>query len=295
MHDNEVTMDTLKDSINDKNNEKVWVGYQGVEGSYSHEALLDYFQDNVDTVNFNEFEEVFKNLKSGKIKYGVLPVENSSTGGISEVMDFLHGYDAFIVGEKCLKINHNLLGIKGAKFEDIEEVYSHPQGFLQCSDFLKKYPNLKTISYYNTAMSVEFVKKADKKGYAAIASKKAAELYGVDIIKSSINTNTNNYTRFVIISNEMEVKKDSNKISVVLSLPHTQGSLYKIIKCIADRNLNMLKIESRPIANVPWQYLFYMDFEGNLNELKVKEALECIKLNSIQCKVLGNYLCDQNL
>lgn len=288
-------MSSCKFSIEDNGNEKVWIGYQGVEGSYSHEALLDYFPDNVCAVNVNEFEDVFKNLKNGKIKYGILPVENSSTGGISEVMDFLHCYDVFIVGEKCLKINHNLLGIKGAKFEDIEEVYSHPQGFLQCGDFIKSHPNLKTISYYNTAMSVEFVKKANKKNYAAIASKKAAELYDVEIIKSNINTNTNNYTRFVIISNEMEAKEDSNKISIVLSLPHTQGSLYRIIKCIADCNLNMLKIESRPITNVPWQYLFYIDFEGNINDQRVKDALECIRLNSIHCKVLGNYRCDQNL
>lgn len=274
--------------------QKLIIGYQGVEGSYSHEALLEYFSGDFNITNVNEFEDVFHLLKEGKIKYGVLPIENSSTGGIAEVIDLLYKYDAFIVGEKCIKINHNLLGIEGTTIEDIEEVYSHPQAFQQCSEFFKGHGDWKLISYYNTAKSVEFVKNTGLKNYAAVGSLKATDLYNVNIIKGGINNNSNNYTRFVVIGNEVALDQNSNKVSVVISTAHKSGALFQIVRCIAENGLNMLKIESRPIINRPWEYLFYIDFEGNLQDIAVQEALKLIKENSYHFKLLGNYKCDQN-
>jgi chorismate mutase/prephenate dehydratase len=273
---------------------KLVIGYQGVAGAYSHEALLEYFGDGVEAVCAKEFEDVFKLLKDGKIDYGVLPIENSSTGGISDVMDLLYKYDASVVGEKCLRINHNLISIEGASIEEIEEVYSHPQGFQQSREFLKEFPHWKQIPYYNTAKSVEFVKNSRNRKFAAIASKRAAALYNMNILKQDIHFNTNNYTRFVVISNEVEENMDANKLSVILSLNHSCGALYNIVKCIAEQGLNMMKIESRPILSTPWQYLFYIDFQGNLQQESVKQALEIIKNNSIHFKLLGNYISDQD-
>lgn len=273
---------------------KLVVGYQGVAGAYSHEALLEYFGESVEAVSANEFEDVFKLLKDKKIDYGVLPIENSSTGGIADVMDLLYKYDVSVVGEKCLRINHNLIGIEGASIEEIEEVYSHPQGFQQSKEFLKGYPTWKQIPYYNTAKSVEFVKISQNRKFAAIASKRAAALYGMNILKQDIHFNSNNYTRFVVIGNEIEQVEDAKKISIILSLSHSSGALYNIVKCIAEQGLNMMKIESRPILSKPWEYLFYIDFQGNLQQESVQLALEIIKNNSLHFKLLGNYISDQN-
>jgi chorismate mutase/prephenate dehydratase len=269
------------------------VGYQGVPGAYSHETMLEYFGEDVNSISGKEFEDVFKMLKDGKIDYGVVPIENSSTGGISDVMDLLYKYDVAIVGEKCLRINQTLIGIKGAKIEDIEEVYSHPQGFQQSKEYLKSFPNWKQVPYYNTAKSVEYIINNGNKKFAAIASKRAAAIYGADILKTDINFNDSNYTRFAVISNKIEENEKADKISVILSLSHSCGALHNIVKCIAEQGLNMLKIESRPLLKTPWQYIFYIDFQGNINTESVKLALSSIKENSIHYKLLGNYVSDQ--
>lgn len=269
------------------------VGYQGVPGAYSHEAMLEYFGEDINSVSGKEFEDVFKMLKEGEIDYGVVPIENSSTGGISDVMDLLYKYDVALVGEKCLRINQTLIGINGAKIEDIEEVYSHPQGFQQSKEYLKEFQHWKQVPYYNTAKSVEYIINTNNKKFAAIASKRAAAIYGADILKTDINFNDSNYTRFAVISNKIEADENANKISIILSLSHSCGSLHNIVKCIAEQGLNMLKIESRPLLKTPWQYIFYIDFEGNINTESVKLALASIKENSIHYKLLGNYGSDQ--
>ncbi|MCM8711599.1 prephenate dehydratase [Clostridium sp. SYSU_GA19001] len=268
---------------------KIVIGFQGVPGSFSEEALIEYFGDDVQRKAVEHFEDVFIELKNGKIDYGVLPIENSSTGAISEVYDLLNKYDFYITGEVCLKVAQNLLGIKGAKLEDIEEVYSHPQGFSQCSEFLKHCPSWTLIPYLNTAKSAEYVKKQNNKKLAAIGSKRAAKLYGLDILKPSINFNSNNTTKFVIISRDMKEDSYNNKISVVFSTSHKVGSLYNVLRCFAENYLNLLKIESRPLQDKPWEYFFYVDFEGNLKDETVQLAIEAVKNNSRYFKILGNY------
>lgn len=276
--------------MNDLENYKV--GFYGVEASFSHEALLRYFDDNVNTLSCPEFKDVFDALGNGDIKYGVIPIENSSTGGILEVYDLLRNYGFYIVGEKCVKINHNLLGIKGAKIEDIEEVYSHSQAFLQSKKFLLDHNKWKLIPYFSTARSAKYISEVRLKNKACIASKKAAELYGLDILRQNINYNKNNYTRFIVIGKEEINSENKDKISIVFTLEHKVGTLLNILKYFQENNLNLIKIESRPIIDEPWQYFFYVDFSGNLMEEDTRIAMKGIKNNCKYFKLLGNYKAD---
>ncbi|WP_186428634.1 prephenate dehydratase [Clostridium sp. BSD9I1] len=269
--------------------DKINVGFQGVPGSFSEEALLEYFEDEVTIHNVREFEDIFRALKNNEIDYGVLPIENSSTGGIVEVYDLLRKYGFFIVGERTIEVNHNLLGIKGTKIEDIKEVYSHPQALQQSGEFLKDYPHWEKIPYRNTAASAELIKNENSKGKAAIGSKRAGQIYNLDIIKENINYNKNNYTRFIVIGKNLELQSHYDKISTILTLPHKAGSLYNILSIFAEYNLSLLKIESRPIVDKSFEYFFYIDFEGNLDNQFVKEAIGELRNNSYDFKLLGNY------
>ncbi len=270
------------------------VGYQGVPASFSHQAVTEYFGENAETSHFTSFKEVFQALQNKNIKYGVLPIENSSTGGISEVYDLLGEYGCYIVGEKCIKVEHNLLGIKGADISDIKEVYSHTQGFLQCKGYFDNHPDWRLIPYFNTAKSAEYVSQENIKSKACVASKKAAEMYNLNIIKENINYNSNNYTRFIIIGKETNLSKQCDKISVAITMPHKSGALYSILKHFTDKNLNMLKIESRPIADKSWEYSFYIDFHGSIMDENTSNVLKYIKKESLDYKFLGNYISEVN-
>ena len=270
----------------------VTVGIQGIPGSYSEEALRDYFGENVNRKSYGNFADVFEALQAGEIEYGILPLENSSTGGVAEVYDLLCLYGFHIVGEKCVHVNHNLLAPVGAKIEDIREVYSHPQALLQCSNYLKKHPEWTYISCSNTAVSAKLVRDSGLFQRAAIGSLRAAELYGLDILERGISNKNDNYTRFIIIGNSLVLKPNNNKLSLALTLPHEPGSLYRTLSHFAENNLNMLKIESRPIREKNWEYLFYIDFEGNLLDQKVAKAVESIRANSSFFRLLGNYRAD---
>lgn len=265
------------------------VGFQGVCGSFSEQALYEHFGDTINASAFNEFEDVFKALEDGKIDYGVLPIENSSTGSISDIYDLLRKYGLYIVDERCVKVEHNLLAVKETKIEDIKEVYSHAQAFQQSNEFFKQYPQWTLIPYRNTATSAEYISKEKLKSKAAVASKKAAKLYNLDILKKKINYNSNNYTRFIIICRKLEIDSKCNKISVVLRVPHKVGALYDVLSHFAENNLSMMKIESRPILNRPWEYFFYIDFEGNIKESSVKSLINHMKENCSYFKLLGNY------
>ncbi|WP_291634004.1 prephenate dehydratase [Clostridium sp.] len=265
------------------------VGFYGVTGSFSEQALNEYFGEQVDTKAISEFEDIFLELKYGKINYGVIPIENSSTGAISEVYDLLNKNNFHIIGEKYLKISQNLMGIKGSTLDDIREVYSHAQGIEQSMEFLKGYKHWKLTPYKSTAKSAELVKNRKDKTMAAIGSTKAAEIYDLEILQKNVNSNATNMTRFVVIGKEIETNGDSNKISLVLSTTHKAGSLYHVLKYFAENDINLLKIESRPIKDKPWEYFFYIDFQGNIYEENVVSAIELVKKNSRYFKILGNY------
>lgn len=269
------------------------VGFQGLKGSFSEQALKEYFGENIISENVESFEGVFESIEKGNVEYGVLPIENSSTGGIAEVYDLLRKYGYYIVAEKIVRVKHNLLAVKGTKLEDIKEVYSHPQAFGQSCEFLKEHSNWKMIPYYNTAISAKYIKEENSKSKAAIASLRAAHLYNLEILKEGINTNHKNYTRFIIIGKKLEIPKECNKISVLLSIEHEVGALYNVLSHFAENNLNMIKIESRPMKDKSWQYFFYIDFEGNLRDEVTREAVSIISNNSSYFKFLGNYISDK--
>lgn len=264
------------------------VGFQGVPGAYSEEALLQYFGDKTKNKNFKEFEDVFEGILSGKIDYGVLPIENSSTGCVTEVYDLMRNYDCSIVGELSLKVNHNLLGIKGSSMDSIKRVYSHPQGLRQSTEFIKKH-GLETHQYRNTADSAKYIKGLNSIENGAIAGYRASKIYDLDIIASNINFNDNNYTKFAIIRKCLEVSDKSNKVSIVFSAPHKPGALYGALSYFAENNLNMIRIESRPVVGMSWQYFFYIDFEGNLLDENLEKAIKEIESKSTFFKLLGNY------
>lgn len=277
---------TLKYEINKKN---ILVGFPGISGSFTEEALNKFFNKKISKKQFKEFEDVFIALKNKEIDYGIIPIENSSTGAISETYDLLRKYGFYIVGEECIKIDQNLIGIKGTKLEDIKEIYSHPQGIGQSSEFLKQNSNWKLIPFNNTATSAELVKKLQDKTKAAIASKKAANIYELEIISPCINDITNNYTRFVVISNQIHIDEESNKMSIVFSVEHEAGKLYKVLGYFAENNINMTKIESRPMQNASWRYFFYIDFECSIYNPKVYNLLELIENNTAYFKFIGVY------
>lgn len=265
------------------------LGFQGVRGSFSEEALLKYFGDNIDEISYDEFEDVFKALKNNEIDYGILPIENSCTGAITQVYDLLDKYGFYVVAEECIKIDQHLIGVEGTTVESIEEIYSHPQGFEQSNEFLKNYNGWKLIPYHNTAISAKMIRDLNDKTKAAIASERAAKIYGLKIIKKAINNNKDNHTKFIIIGRDLIVNEDCNKISVVFSLEDEAGTLYRLLRYFAENNINMIKIESRPNKHTSWKYLLYVDFEGNLNNEDVQNAIKLIKENSGYFKLLGNY------
>ena len=265
------------------------IGYQGVKGSFSEEAMISFFGENNKSLNYEKFEDVFISLKNDEIDYGILPFENSCTGAITSVYDLISKYGFYIVGEECIKINQNLVGVKGATVDDIKEVYSHPQGFEQSKNFLRNHEDFKLIYFYNTAISAKHVSKLNDKSKAAIASSRAAKIYNLDILAKNIHDNNNNHTKFVIISKNLESSKESNKITVSFSLENRAGSLYNLLGHFVKNNLNMIKIESRPSNGELWEYVLYVDLEGNINDEKVKNAIKLIKEETRYFKLLGCY------
>lgn len=265
------------------------IGFLGPQGSFSEEAFLKYFGEDNKSIAYEDFEDIFIALKNGDIDYGVLPVENSSTGGINEVHDLLVKYGFYIIGEESIRIDQHLIGIHGTKISDIKEVYSHPQGFSQTSEFLKLYNDLKLIPYHNTATSAKLIKELNDKSKAAIASSRAAKIYDLDIIKEEINNIKSNYTRFIIIGKELLKEDDADKISVVFSLEDKAGTLYRLLRYFAENNINMITIESRPIKNENWKYFLYVDFEGSLENSEVVKTLKSVEESSEYFRVLGWY------
>lgn len=286
----ETSKEHQRNWIKDKyKNRDLTIGFQGVSGSFSDKALSQHFGKEMKRINALTFEDLFILLDDNKVDYIVAPIENSSTGCIGEIYDLSKQYSACLVGEEYISIEHNLLGLPGSKIEEIKEVYSHPQGFKQCNRFLSKHPDWHTIPYYNTAKSAAFVSSQKDKSYAAIGSLEAANIYGLEIIASSIQTNKLNTTRFAVFSREWEASNLADKISMNFNIGHKPGLLYECMKYLAENRINMLKIESRPIAERPWEYSFFVDIEGNLSDPAVEKALNNMKIKCDNFVVMGNY------
>lgn len=266
------------------------VAYQGVEGAFSEEALLAYFGSGAKSVALGSFSEVVRMVEEGKAQYGVLPAENSSTGAIAEVYELLTGCGCFIVGELLLRVRHCLLGLRGVSTDEIRTVCSHPQGLLQCRDFIRSYGFLER-SMENTAQSAQAVAREGDRSVAAIASKRAAQVYGLEVLRDDISK-SGNTTRFVVIAGQREEDAQADKISVVFTVKHESGALYRALSCFYEEGLNLLKIESRH-GEGNWEYRFYVDFEGNLEQERVQRALKNIQRYCTRFKLLGNYRSDR--
>lgn len=264
--------------------------YQGQPGAYGEEAAVRFFGEDAQKSNRKDFESVFRSLHEGIGDYGVVPIENNSTGSIGSVYDLLGKYGCFIVGEQVVPVDHCLMAPKGATLSTITDVYSHEQGFQQTEPFLKGHEEWNRRMMANTAESARFVRDCGDVTKAAIASRRAAEIYGLEILSESINFNTENHTRFAVVSKVMELRKGSNKISTMFTISHESGSLHRMIAIFAQRGMNLLKIESRPIIGKTWEYLFFADLSGNLKSEGMESLVFELVEESHSFEVLGNYI-----
>lgn len=261
----------------------------GEPGSYTEQAMEEFFGIPVDCCHASTFKEIMKKVADNSVDYGILPIENSSTGGVLDTYDLLLDYNNYIVGEHILKIDQALIGLKGASIEDITTVYSHPQGLMQCASFFEKHPQIQAKEFESTSASAKKVLEDNNSSHAAIASVRAASYYGLTVLRQKLNFERSNSTRFIVISNKKIYQPDANKVSLCFELPHESGTLYNMLSHFIYNHLSMTKIESRPILGRPWEYRFFVDFEGNLEEAGVKNAIHGIKEEAVNLKMLGNY------
>lgn len=264
------------------------VAFQGEIGAYSEEAAFKFFGNKIQTIPCQTFSDVFKAVEKRRVDFGTIPIENSLEGTVGQNYDLLLRSNLNIFGEQALKISHCLIANKGVKIESIKKVYSHPQALGQCREFLEKL-KLEAIPVYDTAGGVRMLKEEGKKEAAAIASERAGKIYQMKILRKGIETNKQNFTRFFIISKNEAKRVKNSKTSIVFFLRNIPGALFKSLESFAKIKINLTKIESRPIMGKPWEYHFYLDFEGHKEEKKIKEALEELKEKTLFIKILGSY------
>ena len=275
-----------QNTVRKENNLKI--ALQGIEGANSHEATNRLFPE-CQPIFYKSFEKVFKAVESGEADYGVLPVENSSAGSVSAVYDLILKYRFYIVEALNLPIDHCLCGLRQSELEDIEQVWSHPQALSQCSDFISEH-NLKTVSYTNTAVAAKSIAQEKRLNCAAICTEKACKEYGLKILAESCQNYKNNSTRFIVISKQLIIPENSDKISLCFSLPHSKGALYTVLGRFNANGLNITKLESRPRDNgTPFEYLFYLDFDGNTKSENVINMLCALSEELPEFSFLGNY------
>lgn len=265
------------------------VVYQGEPGAYSEEACAGYFGPGVDSRGLPWFGDVFLALERGEADYAVLPIENSSTGSIRQVYDLLAQYAYHIVGEWQVKVEHCLMALPGVGLEDIKTVYSHEQGLMQCEKFLDDHRTWQRIPTLDTAGSAKQVAQGGEYTAAAICSRRAAKLYGLNILAEGINHNAENYTRFVVISPLPERAPRRDKISALFTLPHQSGSLHEILTIFTVHGLNLMKLESRPVPGKSWEYLFFLEFSGDLEAPGMDGVLRELSQLASDMRILGNF------
>ncbi len=264
------------------------VVFQGAAGAYSQAAMMRFFGDQVNGFHVDTFRDAMSAIDEGSADFAVLPIENSTAGIVSEIYDLLMEYENYIVGEQIIPIEHCLLGLPGTKIEEIRTVYSHPQSLMQSARYLADH-DWRQISMQNNAFAARKVAEEKDRTQAAVASALAGEIYGLEILKKGINNSEDNSTRFIIVTNQKIFRSNAGKISICFEVPHESGSLYHMLSHFIYNNLNMTKIESRPIPGRTWEYRFFIDFEGNLADSAVKNALRGLRDEARNMKILGNY------
>jgi prephenate dehydratase len=270
------------------------VGFQGELGAFSQEAVRQLLGDQAKVIPFQRFDEVFEALARGKTDAAVIPIENTLHGSVHENYDHLLEYDLRIVAETNVRIVHNLIVAPGVRFKDVRRAYSHPVALNQCLDFFVQNPRIEKVPFYDTAGSVKMVVEKGLKDAGAIASSVAASIYGATILRRSIEDDRRNFTRFFLLNGSRRVLPPNHpakewKTTIVFALRNTPGALFRGLSAFALRDLNLTKIESRPLRGKPWEYLFYVDFIGRQGDEKVENALRHLAETADLLRVLGSY------
>jgi len=270
------------------------VGYQGTDGAYSQIAAERHFAGRADSLlsrGFHSFAELLQAVLDEQIDYAMQPIENTTAGSINDAYDLLARLDLHLVGEEVLKVEHCLAALPGTQLSDIRRVYSHPQALAQSSDFLGRLRGSEAIAYTDTAMAMKKVRDEGAREQAAVASERAAALYGLEILARDIANQKSNYTRFVVAAKQpAQFPLDVPcKTSLILTTRHERGALVRCLNVLAAHNLSLTKIESRPRPNTPFEYIFYVDVEGNLADPNVAQAIEGVRESTVSLRVLGSY------
>ena len=275
--------------IDDLDRENIRVVFQGEEGAYSHAAMAAYFGEEVNSFHVPKFRDAMEAIAEGSADYAVLPIENSTAGIVTDNFDLLVDFENYIVAEQIVPVEHVLMAVPGTKIEDIRRVISHPQALSQCEGLFQEHREWEPVAYGNTALAAKKVAKEEKTDQAAIGSAFAARRFGLEVLLDHVNDQEANATRFMIVTNQRVFVKNAGKISICFELPHTSGTLYNVLSNFIFNDVNMTHIESRPIPGRSWEYRFFIDFEGNLNDAGVRNALRGIREEAINMKILGNY------
>lgn len=263
--------------------------FQGEPGAYSEQAARSFFGKKANIHGVLQFENVFIALKEGWADYGVVPIENNSTGAIRQVYDLLSQYECYVVGETTVRVEHCLMAPEGATIDTIKNVYSHEQGLFQSEQFLKEHPSWQQTPMSDTAGSAKYVAETGDITKAAICSERAAEIYGLKILKRAVNYSSINTTRFVVVSPRMELREGADKISTIVTTAHESGCLHEILTIFAVNGLNMVKLESRPMPGKSWEYMFFLEFTGSLAAPEMDGVLHEIAQTAADFRVLGNF------
>ena len=265
------------------------IAFQGERGAFSEEAAVKLLGEDIQLVPRTTFEALYSSIKDRVADYILAPIENSLAGSVHRSYDLLISSGLHIQAEVVIPIAHYLIGVPGATFERITQVSSHPVALAQCERFFASHPNIKRVASDDTAGSVREVMAAGDPTKAGIASQRAAKVYGAAILREHLEDHPENYTRFLLLATSAEIAENADKLSLVLHLAHKPGSLCSALGAFAKRNLNLLKIESRPIPGTPWSYCFYLDLQASLNNPSTRTALEELKQFTDSAKVLGCY------
>ena len=265
------------------------VVYQGTAGAYSEMACIDFFGKDVEAIGLRTFEDTFRALKKGEADYAVLPIENSSTGAIRQVYDLLTHYECFMVGETSVFVRHVFAALQDAELSDITTVYSHEQGLFQCEPFLSGHPDWKCVPYGDTAGSAKAVSEIGDRHIAAICSSRAAEIYGLKVLKDGVNYNADNTTRFVVVSPKIELREGRDKICISFTTAHESGSLYEVLRIFTVNGLNLVRLESRPVIGRNWEYMFFVEFTGDLTDPRLAHVMPELMDATNRLRVFGNF------
>ena len=268
--------------------QRVMVACQGTEGAYSQKVTERMF-DFPTILYMNTFNDVFNAVERGMCPFGVLPIENSTAGSVTQVYDLMEKHHFHIVRAVRLRIDHQLLALPGVKMEDIREVVSHDQALRQCGQFLAAHPEIKATPMENTALAAAYAAEAGRRDLAVIASRESGALYGLEVLSDAVSDTGSNSTRFICIAKDLQVYQGANKISLMLSAAHRPGSLYRLLSHISVMGVNLTKLESRPIPGKDFEFRFFFDIEASIQDAAIRALLEQLRQDSEQFVFLGNY------